>query len=285
MKKLYSAFVIVAICLSVLMYPGTYARLYHGLIDIIALLRLSNFSSRDLPFTAVDKTKTPVVFMFDDGWNSVYSDAYPLMKRYGYRGSIAVIPGMVREREYMSYSQLAELYMDGWDVLNHSYSHLEDMYFRCDEMLSEYMRAREWLNRHFFTRGMNMIVMPMGECNPYLIPLLIKKGFKSIRTSDNVLLLRRNEATYFPVKTIHLLTDVSTETALAELMACWSSGNSAAVLFNLHKIDEIDDPAQISFSPQKLAALIEFIHANEDKFQVVTYSCLLDKRSCHSLRL
>lgn len=259
------------------MYPETYVRLYHGLVDIIVMLKLSNFSSRDLPFTAVDQTKTPVVFMFDDGWGSVYSDAYPLMKHYGYKGNIAVIPSMVRERDYMSYRQLAKLYLDGWDILNHSYSHLDDMYFRCDEMLSEYVHAREWLDRHCFAKGMNMVIAPMGECNPYLIPLLIEKGFQSIRTSDNVLLLKRNEATYFTVKTIHLPADVSTETAQAELIDCWSSGNQAAVLFNLHKISDINDSMQMSFPPQKLAALIEFIHANEDKFQVVTYSCLLDK--------
>lgn len=283
MKKLYGAFVIAAICFSVLMYPGTYPYLFNGVVDTFVLLRLSNFSYSDIPTCSVDKTKTQVVFMFDDGWNSVYSDAYPLLKRYGYRGSVAVIPGMVREREYMSYDQLAQLYMAGWDILNHSYSHMEDMYFRCEEMLSDYMRAREWMGKHFFTRGMNMIITPMGECNPYLIPLLIKRGFKSIRTSDNVLLLSRNKATYFPAKTIHLFAYVSIETVQNELMACL--GSDSAVLFNLHKIDRTDDKTQTSFSPQKLVALIEFIHANEDKFQVVTYSCLLDKISCHSLRL
>ncbi|MEA4970410.1 MAG: polysaccharide deacetylase family protein [Candidatus Pelethousia sp.] len=274
MKKLYYAFVLVAICLSLLMYPETHFSLLDGLNNTLVLLQLSNFSYGDLPAEPIDKTRTQVVFMYDDGWGSVYSGAYPLLKRYGYRGSIAVIPAMVREREYMSFTQLAELYMEGWDILNHSYSHKEDMYFRCDEMLLEFMRAREWLDNHFFTRGMNMVITPLGECNPYLIPLLMKKGFQNIRTSDNVLLLNRNNTAYFPVKTIHLLTDVSAETAQAELMSY--SGGGAAVLLNLHKIDEASDGSQMSFSLQKLETIIEFLHANEDKFQVVSYSCLFD---------
>lgn len=274
MKKLYYAFALIAICLSLLMYPETYSRVLDGLNNTLVLLRLSNFSHSDIPAESIDKTRTQVVFMFDDGWSSVYSGAYPLLKRYGYRGSIAVIPAMVPEREYMSFAQLAELYMEGWDILNHSYSHKEGMYFRSEEMLSEFMHAREWLDQHFFTRGMNMAITPLGECNPYLIPLLAKKGFQNIRTSDNVLLLSRNNATYFPVKTIHLLTDVSAETVQAELAAC--VGGDLAVLFNLHKIDGADDRTQMSFSPQKLEALIEFLHVNEDKFQVVTYSGLVD---------
>lgn len=274
MKKLYYTFALVAICLSLLMYPGTYSSLLDGLRNAIVLLQLSNFSCDDIPAESIDKTRTQVVFMFDDGWGSVYTDAYPLLERYGYRGSVAVIPAMVREREYMSYAQLSDLYMEGWDILNHSYSHKEGMYFRCDEMLSEFMRAREWLDHHFFTKGMNMAIIPLGECNPYLIPLLIKKGFLNIRTSDNILLLSRNKATYFNVKTIHLRTDISIESVQAELMAC--SGGDATVLFNLHKIDGANDSTQMSFSPQKLEALIEFLHENEDKFQVVAYSCLFD---------
>ena len=274
MKKLYCVFALVAICLSLLMYPGTYSRLFDGFKNAFVLFKLSNFSYDDLPAVSVDKTKTQVAFIFDDGWSSVYSSAYPMLMRYGYRGSVAVIPGMVREREYMSYAELAELYMEGWDILNHSYSHKEGMYFRCDEMLSEYMHAREWLDNHLFKRGMNMGITPLGECNPYLIPLLIKRGFQNIRTSDNILMLSRNKATYFQVKTIHLLTDVSVDAAQKELMSCY--GGDAAELFNLHKIGEADDGSQMSYSPEKLAALIEFLHANEDKFQVVTYSRLFD---------
>lgn len=276
MKKLYSAFVIAAICISVLMYPKTYTYLSRGLADAFVLLRLSNFKYSDLPACSVDKSKTQIVFMFDDGWNSVYTEAYPILKRYGYRGSIAIIPRLVREKEYMSYGKLAQLYMNGWDILNHSYSHMEGMYSRCDEMLSEYMRAREWMDRHLLTRGMNMIITPLGELNPYLIPRIIEKGFHSIRTSDNVLLLGRNETSYFPAKTIHLFTDVSVETIQTELMAFL--GGNFAILLNLHKIEDVKtgDPARMSFSPQKLVALAEFIHDNEDKFQVVPYTCLLN---------
>ena len=277
MKKLCCTFVMAAICFALLMYPGTYPRLRDGLNDIVVLLRLCNYSGSDTHSFFVDKSKTQVVFMFDDGWSSVYSEAYPLLKQYGYKGSVAVIPGMVREREYMSYEQLAQLYMEGWDILNHSYSHQEGMYDRCDEMFFEYLRAREWLNSHFLKKGMNMIITPLGECNPYLIPLLIKRGFENIRTSDNVILLRRNESAYFPVKILHLLTDVSAETVQAELMSCL--GGESAVLFNLHKIDDTDNGTQMSYSRQKLDSLIEFLHTNEDQFQVVPYSCLLDKRA------
>jgi peptidoglycan/xylan/chitin deacetylase (PgdA/CDA1 family) len=274
MKKLYYAFALAAVCFALLMYPETYTRLYSGAKTAITMLRLSNISHGDIPSCAVDETRTQVVFMFDDGWSSVYTSAYPLLKRYGYRGSIAVIPALVRESEYLSYEQLAELYLEGWDILNHSYSHKEDMYFRCEEMLYEFMRAREWLDTHYLTAGMDMVITPYGECNPYLIPLLIEKGFRSIRTSDNVLMLRNNRSYYLPVKTIHLLTDKSVESAQAELMAY--IGGEPAVLLNLHKIDETDDGTQMSYSPEKLEALIEYLHANEDKFQVCTYSCLLD---------
>jgi len=33
---------------------------------------------------------------------------------------------LIDEKEYMSYEQLSELYLKGWDLLNHSYSHKEN---------------------------------------------------------------------------------------------------------------------------------------------------------------
>ncbi|MDD4797611.1 MAG: polysaccharide deacetylase family protein [Eubacteriales bacterium] len=274
MKKLICTLTLVAVGLSLLMYPQTHLALRHGLENAFVMLRLSSFSYEALPAVPVDAAKTQVVFMFDDGWASVYTDAYPLLARYGYSASIAAIPGMAREREYLSYAQLARMYMDGWDILNHSYSHKDGMYARCDELLSEYMSAREWLDRRFFRRGGNSVIMPFGDCNPYIIPLLIKNGFQNIRTSDNVLLLDRDEVCYFPIKTIHLLTDVSVETVTAELTAC--AGGDSAVLFNLHKMGDGADRTQMTFSPAKLREIVEFLHANEDTFQVVTYLTLLE---------
>lgn len=255
------------------MYPQTYSVLSSTLENAYVQLRLSSFSHDSIPHVSTDPARTQVVFMFDDGWASVYEEAYLLLNEYGYKGSIACIPGLVGENEYSSYAQLAEMYIAGWDILNHSYSHKENMYFQCDELLYDYILAREWLGRHYFTKGMNSVIVPYGECNPYMIPLLMDSGFDSIRTSDNILFLKHNEAAYFPVKTIHLLTDVSSDAVISEL-AAYAGGNTA-ILFNLHKMGEGIDRTQMTFSPKKLEAIVEYLHANEDKFQVLTYSSML----------
>lgn len=273
MKKISPIIILATVLLSLFMYPETHSSARDLFKDAYMILRLSNFTGEDIQDTDDEYADTHVVFMFDDGWESVYINAYPLLKKYGYKGSIAVIPKKVGEYEYMSYIQLAELYMDGWDMLNHTYAHKENMYTKCENMLAECMNARTWLQNHQLTKCKNMVVTAYGECNPYLIKLLNDSGFTSIRTSDNILNLNR-EIEYIPAITIHMLNDISVDAIKAKLLK--SSANYDVILLNLHKINNIDDETQMSFSPEKLELITEFLYKNQDKFRVVPYSYLFD---------
>ncbi|MBN1400744.1 MAG: DNRLRE domain-containing protein [Anaerolineae bacterium] len=68
---------------------------------------------------------------FDDGGLSVYEQAYPELRHYGYRAGVAVIGRwMVPDSEANSYGycspeQVLELIDAGWGVFNHSYTHSE----------------------------------------------------------------------------------------------------------------------------------------------------------------
>lgn len=86
---------------------------------------------------------------------------------------------------------------------------------------------------------------------------------------SSILLLKGDESAYYNVRTIHLSNDVTVETVKNELEAYQGKG---AFLFNLHKVGNGADSTQMTFSPKKLEKILEFIHDNEDKFQVVTYS-------------
>lgn len=273
MRKYSIAVILLAICLSLLMYPKTYALIREGVSDACSAAWV-NLSSRDNARAAPSRDgRTRVVFMFDDGWESVYQTAYPLLGRFGYRGSVGVICGMSRQPGYMSYAQLAALYMDGWDMLNHSYSHAQDMYERSEELLQDFQRARDWLERRGFAEGKDMAIVPYGECNPYLIGLMMDSGYHSVRTSDNILIFNGNSVNYHHVKTIHMETDVSVEAVREQLAE--GREEERDILLNFHKIAEGDDPGNMTYSPQKLEELLAYLKENEALFEVVTYARLL----------
>ncbi len=71
----------------------------------------------------VVSSKDPVVMTFDDGLESTYKIAYPIMKQYGIKGTVYVIPSLVGTSGYMTLNQLTELHDAGWTIASHTWDH------------------------------------------------------------------------------------------------------------------------------------------------------------------
>lgn len=72
-----------------------------------------------------------IVFSFDDGLLDFYENAYPLFRKYGFLSSINVIPGFSDKSinssmNCMSLKQIARLYNEGFEIVNHTNSHLKN---------------------------------------------------------------------------------------------------------------------------------------------------------------
>ncbi len=55
----------------------------------------------------------PAIITFDDGYESAYTIAYPIMKQYGIVGTVYVITELVGEPGYLTLSKLTELHNAG----------------------------------------------------------------------------------------------------------------------------------------------------------------------------
>lgn len=271
--KINMKIIVLSILIAAFMYPATLSYLLNAGKDISIAKKLSS-STLVNTRASIDPEKTKIVFMFDDGWSSVYSEAYKLMKQYDYKASVPIIPSRINKEDYMSYEQLSDLYLEGWDLLNHSYFHKENKYENSDELLSEFNKSRKWMNNRYIGRCSDMVVIPYGEINPYLIDQLKDDGYRSIRTSDNIIILDRSKIEYYPVTTINLLTNVP-EYEVERLLE-QSVYKSKTIILILHKIDDIDDGFGMTYNKDKFEQILMFIHENSDKFQVIIYSQLFE---------
>lgn len=272
-KRFNIATILAAFSLSIFMYPRPILFLSQTVKDFREAIKLSNYDSNNETAELIDEDRTQVVFMFDGGWKSVYSDAYPILKKYGYKGSISIIPSLVNEAEHLSYSQIGELYMNGWSVLNHSYSYKTST--DCYKMLKEFQLAMDWMEKRFLTKGKKMAVIPYGCNNPYLIKLLIDAGYDNVRTQDNVIVLdatNPKNTIYYPITIIGLNQDSEFSEVKSYLFKAMNEERGIAFVMN--KIGQTYDRYGTTYSPDQLRELLEYIHANEDKFQVVTYTDL-----------
>ncbi|HOV70261.1 MAG TPA: polysaccharide deacetylase family protein, partial [Clostridia bacterium] len=234
MRTLNKILILATVVLALLMYPQTYIAIKVYSADALTLAKLSNFGGYDLAGKKRKDGQIDVVFMFDDGWKSVYTTAYPLFAKYGLRASLAIIPAKLSEHEYMSFNEVGELYMNGWDVLNHSYTHKENMDSK--QLFNDFQLAADWMEKRFLYKGAKMAVVPFGFCDPYLIKLLIDAGYHSVRLSDNIIVLNTQKAYYYRVNVMILTCDVEIKEAQDKLYYSWRE--SVPFIFILHKIEQ-----------------------------------------------
>lgn len=76
--------------------------------------------------TDVRPFKEPLVTVtFDDGWESIYSQAAPLMSEYQIASTQYILPSQFSEEAYISVDQAKSLKHAGHEITSHTYTHPE----------------------------------------------------------------------------------------------------------------------------------------------------------------
>lgn len=67
----------------------------------------------------------PVLLTFDDGSETTYSRAMPIMQKYGFTGVVYIVRNYVGVPGYLSTDQIRGLFSLGWEIGSHGLSHIE----------------------------------------------------------------------------------------------------------------------------------------------------------------
>ena len=213
-----------------------------------------------------------VVIVMDDGWETQYITGYKTLKDYGFKANIAVIPSTVGTPGYMNYKQLAELYMHGWDLLNHTNNHYDLLALPEAEQEKQIIKGVEWLNSHGFNRGSNIVIFPMGSYSQEIIQLLKDRDVVAAR-SLNSLWSANVDGTRDDVEICNLISSISFNTVTVVIEK--AINNRSAVILVLHKIEPVTNDTQMQLDEELFLDIVEYIAANEDRLDVVTMTELL----------
>jgi peptidoglycan/xylan/chitin deacetylase (PgdA/CDA1 family) len=145
--------------------------------NIVALLK----DGKPLP----DKT---AVITFDDGYESVYSQAFPLLKKYDYPFTVFVNTKPLGQQlsQFVTWQQLREMAQSGATIANHSLSHPHLLRKKdketdqqwLDRISNEVMSAEKTIEKETQQQH-KMFAYPYGEYNKAVQGLMKKLGFVS----------------------------------------------------------------------------------------------------------
>lgn len=71
----------------------------------------------------------PIVITFDDGYQTVYTQAFPLMQKYGFHATVFLVPGVMKNKselyeKYLKWNEIREMRKHGIDFSSHTVNHV-----------------------------------------------------------------------------------------------------------------------------------------------------------------
>lgn len=147
---------------------------------------------------------------FDDGYESVFTVAYPLLEKYNFRGTACIITDKVGTKGRITQDQIEALVMHGWEIGSHTVSHpylpiiaLWDKVFGTSYLDMELGKAQDILDAEGFcipfgyttnfitskiadyykyARGANTGVNDLTNLHPFDLKTFIVHNWNSLKT-------------------------------------------------------------------------------------------------------
>lgn len=134
--------------------------------------------------------KPIVAVVFDDGYENVLFQAYPILKNFGVVGTVFALAEpesaqrqeLASSRNLLSAKQLKTLADQGWEIGCHSATHADFLNPNLD-WRREIIEAKSRLEQKIDT-AVNYFAFPKGRTNPKLVEVVIKAGYRAAFTTE-----------------------------------------------------------------------------------------------------
>jgi len=143
----------------------------------------------------------PILLTFDDGGETVYTDAFPIMQKYGFTGTVYTVYNFVEAGLFMDRDQIRELHSAGWEIGSHSVSHL-DLTTRPGKQMDEIVNSR-WRLQSYLDVPIRSFAYPFGAYDKDSLYFVHYAGYiaamglgdESVQGRENLFYLYRQSIT------------------------------------------------------------------------------------------
>lgn len=237
--------------------------------SIIVLLSIYTINS----YIITKKSGGYVSLTFDDGLYNDYLLAYPLMKKYGYSGTLYMIANQsdfFEGKKVMTFDEAKVLQDNGWEIGSHSLNHKNLVFLSDDELKTEIVLSKKILNDNGF--DVNSLSLPFGEYNKKVIReaqeyyssvRLMKVGFNNL-----------NSINLYGLKSVNVKTSYSPEDICSLIKHAQKRG--FWLILNFHNIDYFEKTLWDE-SIDDFSKILECI--NESHMKVDTISGVIETTS------
>lgn len=238
------------------------------LIYLLGFLLLVNCENATNPELSQE---TIVVLTFDDAYASIYENAYPIMREFGFRGTHYIPANFLGRPGFMTLAQVIEMEREGgWESAGHTLNHATLTQVSLEEAEAEIKGCQQFLDNHGLSHY--SFATPGGMINQE-ITQIIKKYFQSNRNSEN--LTHKPPIDPYALGYFVATTQTSVNELKARILQGMANGE-VMVIFGFHVISEDTNLNPGTIHPDDFRQLVQFLkHRN---IRVLTISEALNSR-------
>lgn len=122
-----------------------------------------------------DLPPKPIILTFDDGYQSVYEYAFPVLKEHGYTGAVYLITRDVGASPYLTKEQVIELFANGWEIGSHTVSH-EDLIKKPALIREQLVESKAYLEDLLNVEQLT-VAYPYGRADKNIATQAAKYGY------------------------------------------------------------------------------------------------------------
>ena len=222
-------------------------------------------SQDQLPVETFDKAL--IVFTFDDGNESDYELAFPILREYGINGTSYINPYNADHNveHKLSWNQIKEMHSAGWDFEDHTYSHINLTESTSDQI----EQSMKQVNDVFTANGLNIpvaIAYPYGKFDQKAIDIIKQYREQGRLAYYTAVFVDFSKLNLYEIPCVS--ADMRTEKRLKEKeklvdKACFEGG---IIVFRVHCLykEEVDDMGKevVQTSSKLFKKLVEYCFKN-----------------------
>lgn len=126
--------------------------------------------------------ENPVLITFDDGYKDNYTNAYPILKKYGFTATIFVITDFLdKQPNYITWDQAREMEENGMRIESHTVHHKSMTELSNDQLWQELTESKKAIDEKL-GKDTRYIAYPTGTYNLHIAQMVKDAGYKAAFT-------------------------------------------------------------------------------------------------------
>ena len=138
-----------------------------------------------------------IVLTFDDGYRDAYTEAWPVLKQFGFKATLYVVTDFLEQGPYLTRPQVRELHANGIEIGSHTQSHLNLPSLNSQRLTREIVESRAIL-QDLIGAPVLSFCDPSGKYNDVVERAVKSAGYASATTVEHGIIRGKEDRMAMP---------------------------------------------------------------------------------------